>query len=67
LPLWASKPIWLWPLLRPGWKKIMKKRVRGRMIDEWISGSRLFRRFAFRHLLVVERRDEGQRHSRQTG
>ena len=55
LPLWAGRPKWLWPLLRPFWKVVMKWRIRGRMLDEWISSSGLFRRFAFRHLLVIER------------
>lgn len=55
LPLWAGRPKWLWPLLHPAWKTAMKRRIRGRMLDEWVSGSRLLRRFAFRHLLVVER------------
>lgn len=55
LPLWADKPRWLWPLLHPVWKRLMAHRLRGKMLDEWISGSRLFRRFAFRHLLVCEK------------
>jgi ubiquinone/menaquinone biosynthesis C-methylase UbiE len=55
LPLWAGKPRWMGLLLHPAWKIVMKRRIRGRMIDEWISSSRLLRRFAFRHLLVVER------------
>ena len=55
LPLWAGRPRWLWPLLHPGWKRIMKVRVRGKMIDEWISGVHLLRPFAFRHLMVVEK------------
>jgi len=55
LPLWAGRPNWLWPLLHPAWKAAMKRRVRGRMLDEWISGSPLLRRFAFRQLLVLER------------
>jgi hypothetical protein len=33
----------------------MKHRFRGRMIDEWICNSRLFRRFAARHVIVVEK------------
>lgn len=55
LPLWAGRPKWLWPLLHPIWKTIMKRRIRGRMLDEWVSSFWLFRRFAFRHLLVIER------------
>jgi SAM-dependent methyltransferase len=55
LPLWAGKPDWLWPLLHPGWKRVMKHRLKGRMIDEWISNSWLLKRFAARHLIVVEK------------
>lgn len=55
LPLWAGKPRWLWPLLHPVWKRLMSKRLAGRMLDEWISGKPLFRRFAFRQLLVCEK------------
>lgn len=55
LPLWAGRPRWLWLLLHPAWKRIMSKRIGGRMIDEWISGWRPLRRFAFRHLLVCEK------------
>lgn len=55
LPLWADKPTWLWPLLHPGWKAIMARRIRGKMLDEWISSAPLLRRFAFRHLLVCKK------------
>jgi SAM-dependent methyltransferase len=55
LPLWAGKPRSLWPLLHPGWKRIMKMRARGKMIDEWVSSFPLLKAFAFRHLIVVEK------------
>ncbi len=55
LPLWADKPKWLWPLLHPAWKKLLKQRIKGRMIDEWISSSRLFAPFAYRHLVAVQK------------
>lgn len=55
LPLWAGKPQWLWPLLHPMWKRPMKVRVLGKMIDEWISSSAVLRPFAFRHLVVLEK------------
>jgi ubiquinone/menaquinone biosynthesis C-methylase UbiE len=55
LPLWADKPRWLWPLLHPVWKRVMARRIGGQMLDEWLSSSRLFRRFAFRHVLVCEK------------
>ena len=56
LPLWADRPGWLWPLLHPKWKKLMGHRVRGRMIDEWISNIPGLKSFAFRHLIVAEKR-----------
>jgi ubiquinone/menaquinone biosynthesis C-methylase UbiE len=55
LPLWAGRPKWLWPLLHPGWKRIMKVRVLGKMIDEWVSSSPVLKSFAFRHLVVLEK------------
>lgn len=56
LPLWADRPGWLWPLLHPSWKKLMGHRVRGRMIDEWISNLPGLKNLAFRHLIVAEKR-----------
>lgn len=56
LPLWADKPRWLSPLLHPIWKSILSRRVGGRMLDEWISSMPVLRAFAFRHLLVCEKR-----------
>lgn len=55
LPLWAGRPRWLWPLLHPVWKRLLSIRLAGRMLDEWISGNHVFRRFAFRQLLVCEK------------
>lgn len=55
LPLWAGRPEWLWPLLHPVWQSILKRRVFGRMLDEWVSSLPILRRFAFRHLIVVRR------------
>ena len=55
LPLWAGRPRWLWPLLHPTWKRIMAVRWRGRMLDEWVSSSWLFRNIAFRHRIVCEK------------
>ncbi len=60
LPLWADKPRWLWPLLHPGWKRLMSIRLGGRMIDEWISGAPLLNRFAFRQVLVCEKRHDAR-------
>ena len=56
LPLWADRPGWLWPLLHPKWKKLMAHRVRGRMIDEWISNLPGLKSLAFRHIIVAEKR-----------
>lgn len=55
LPLWASKPRWLAPLLHPGWKNVMKRRIAGRMLDEWISSAPFIRTLAFRHIFVCEK------------
>lgn len=55
LPLWAGRPRWLWPLLHPYWKIIMKYRLGGRMIDEWVSGAWPFKLFAYRHVMVMQK------------
>jgi SAM-dependent methyltransferase len=55
LPLWAGRPRWLWPLLHPAWKGIMKMRVRSKMIDEWVSSLYPLKSYAFRHLVVLEK------------
>jgi ubiquinone/menaquinone biosynthesis C-methylase UbiE len=55
LPLWASKPRWLWPLLHPFWKRLLARRLAGRMLDEHLSNLPGLRAFAFRHLLVCRR------------
>jgi len=55
LPMWADKPRWLGPLLHPGWKTLLSRRVAGRMLDEWISSLPILRRYAFRHVLVCEK------------
>ena len=52
LPLWAARPEWLKPLLHPAWKKLMSRRIRGKMLDEWVSGLPGLRSIAFRHLLI---------------
>lgn len=56
LPLWAGKPRWLWPLLHPMWKKLMSRRLRGRMLDEWLCACPGLRGFAFRQLIVCEKK-----------
>lgn len=55
LPLWADKPRWLRPLLLPVWRKIMKLRLAGKMLDEHISSLPLLRNYAFRHLLICRK------------
>jgi ubiquinone/menaquinone biosynthesis C-methylase UbiE len=55
LPLWADKPRWLTPLLHPFWARTMSRRIRGRMLDEWLSSLPTVRQLAFRHVLVCER------------
>jgi SAM-dependent methyltransferase len=55
LPLWADRPSWLWPLLHPRWKSVMKRRWFGRMLDEWLSTMPVLRAFAFRHVLVCRK------------
>lgn len=56
LPLWGDRPRWLRPLLHPLWKRILGAQLRGRMLDEWISGCRGLRRLAFRHIVVCRKR-----------
>lgn len=58
LPLWADRPSWLWPLLHPRWKTVMKKRLFGRMLDEWLSTMPVLRSFAFRHVLVCRKTED---------
>ena len=55
LPLWAGRPGWLKPLLHPAWKKLMSRRVCGKMLDEWVSSLPAVRSFAFRHLLLCRK------------
>lgn len=55
LPLWADRPGWLAPLLHPRWKALLKRRWRGRMLDEWLSSLPLLRAFAFRHVIVCQK------------
>lgn len=54
-PMWADRPRWMWPLLHPGLKRFMSRRVRGRMLDEWICKLPFLGNLAFRHLLVCEK------------
>jgi ubiquinone/menaquinone biosynthesis C-methylase UbiE len=55
LPLWAGLPRHLWPLLHPAWQEIMRRRVAGRMLDEWVSSLPGMRNFAFRQVIVCRK------------
>jgi len=55
LPLWAGRPPWLKPLLHPGWKDVMSRRISGKMLDQWISSLPGLRSLAFRHVLVCRK------------
>jgi SAM-dependent methyltransferase len=55
LPMWGNRPRWLRPLLHPGWKWLLSRTCRGRMLDEWISGLPLVQHFAFRHVLTCRK------------
>jgi ubiquinone/menaquinone biosynthesis C-methylase UbiE len=45
----------LMPLLSPKWKTILGAKVRGKMLDEWISNSWPMNRVAFRHMFLVRK------------
>lgn len=47
----------LFPLSNPFWKHILGIEFRGRMLDEWISSSRLFQNLAFRHIFIVQKQE----------
>jgi ubiquinone/menaquinone biosynthesis C-methylase UbiE len=55
LPLWGDRPRWLRPLLKPVWKRILQKQVRGKMLDEWISNLPVLKNFAFRHIFLCQK------------
>ncbi len=56
LPLWADRPAWLRPLLHPAWTRLMAKRLGARMLDERLSSLPGLRNFAFRQMIVAEKR-----------
>jgi len=47
---------YLYPLCAPIWKRLLGIQFRERMLDEWISSSRLLRTYAFRHFFVCKKR-----------
>jgi ubiquinone/menaquinone biosynthesis C-methylase UbiE len=55
LPFWGARPRWLQVLRLPVVERLAMTAVKGRMIDEWVSSSLALKRFAFRHLMVVEK------------
>jgi len=55
LPLWGDRPRWLRPLLKPVWKRVLQKQVRGKMLDEWISNLPILKNFAFRHIFLCQK------------
>lgn len=55
LPLWAGRPSWLWPILHPFWKEVFRRRIGGKMLDEWVSSLPMLRAFAFRHVIVCRK------------
>lgn len=55
-PLWgADRPAWLKPLLWKDWTRLLEKRVKDRMLDEWISRLPLLKYVAFRHVFICEK------------
>jgi len=53
LPMWGDRPSWLRPLLHPFWCNFLKRKIHGKMLDEWISSLPFLRNFAFRHIIVA--------------
>lgn len=43
------------PLLTAAWKRVLGRRLRGRMLDEWLSSAPFLRRLAFRHIVVLRK------------
>lgn len=55
LPMWGNRPRCLWPFLWSGWPRLLRRRLFGRMLDEWISSIPLINRFAFRHVVLCRK------------
>ncbi len=55
LPMWSDRPWWLKPLLSPRLTRLLEKKYKGKMLDEWLSNLLVFNSFAFRHLFVCEK------------
>jgi ubiquinone/menaquinone biosynthesis C-methylase UbiE len=57
LPMYGTpaRLVFLLPFLTSAWKRLLGVRIRGRMLDEWISSSWPLRYVAFRHLIIVSK------------
>lgn len=56
LPLWGGdRPKWLKVFLLPLWTHLLSRRVKTKILDEWISNLPVFKSFAFRHVFVCEK------------
>ena len=57
LPMYGAPPelVPLYPLFSPAWKRVMGLNVRGRMLDQWVSGLWPLRHFAFRQIVVMKK------------
>ena len=55
LPYWGGEPPWLKPLLHERWKIFFQKESQGKMLDEWVSNSFLFKPFAYRQFLFLRK------------
>jgi ubiquinone/menaquinone biosynthesis C-methylase UbiE len=60
LPLWeAELPKWMGVFLWRGWAAFLSKEFAGKILDEWISELPGLRFFAFRHVFVCEKLEQG--------
>lgn len=55
LPLWGAGPLWLRPLASQHWKRLLGIKIRGRMLDEWLSSRWPLRCISFRHLFICQK------------
>lgn len=56
LPMWGNLPGFLAWTRMPALDKLMAKSVGGHMIDEWVSNLPGLKNYAFRHLIVAQKR-----------
>jgi ubiquinone/menaquinone biosynthesis C-methylase UbiE len=55
LPLWGQRPAALKPLLHPAWRRIFRREIKGKMLDEWVSELPIIRNFAFRQTFICKK------------